>query len=244
MYVADREANLLIRIDPKSDWRTVAGGAGWGTETFDQPCGIVTDGLSVLVADYGNHRVQRFDLGLHFVSAFETRASSEESQAKFGFPLDVGISSQSELFVLERENNRVVKFFRDNSFKFAFGATGTPGQRLRNPRRMCVGSSDEVYVLDQSNLLEFDAFGTFVRSIPLGDSTEPLSFRVADSAFIILRPNAVQWYSHGGSLIEEILLKNVPADVPIRDPQDITVSGDKLFLLTLKKLLVFQVVKH
>jgi len=92
LYVLSAEENTVKLIGPDGKVVAVVGGAGWENGRFDRPSGIwARNGIDVFVADYGNHRVQRFDRGLTFVSSLSTRESSEPGQ-RFGYPSDVALS--------------------------------------------------------------------------------------------------------------------------------------------------------
>lgn len=120
VYVLDRENHLVhLFRDPSTPSRSV-GGYGWTLTSFDQPSGVAADGLSVYVSDYGNHRVVRFDRLLNVVSSFSTR-DTLEADLRFGYPTGVALSRQGDLFILDSDNLRVIKFSRDTRFERVFG---------------------------------------------------------------------------------------------------------------------------
>ena len=77
-YIVDETKCTVRKVSSKGDVVARIGGPGWDNDRFDQPAGIwARNGLDVFVADYGNHRIQRFDRDLSFVSSFSTRESGK-----------------------------------------------------------------------------------------------------------------------------------------------------------------------
>lgn len=150
-----------------------AGGPGWENGRFDQPAGIwARNGLDVFVADFGNHRIQRFDRTLSFVSSFSTRDSDDPS-GRFGYPSDVALSRFGELFLCDTENGRIVKVNAANKVEASFGGFGGGQGRLQHPAQVEIGPNDRVYVLDPPRVLVFDGFGNFLTAYPDGVMSHP-----------------------------------------------------------------------
>ncbi len=155
MYVTDAGRNLVIRLKGDESVNTSVGGYGWSPTTLDKPTGLATDGLNLYVSDYGNHRLQRFDSNLNFISSFATRDTSF-TDARFGYPLGVALSRLGDLFVLDGDNVRVVKFIGNVRYGRSFGDIDDRRSRLRRPEKILVGPNDHVFVLEPDRLLEFD----------------------------------------------------------------------------------------
>ena len=107
IFVVDSRSSTLTLFDREMHKVVTAGGPGWENGRFDQPAGLwARNGLDVLVADYGNHRIQRFDRTLSFVSSLSTRDADNPSD-RFGYPSDVTLSRLGELFLCDTENSRI-----------------------------------------------------------------------------------------------------------------------------------------
>jgi hypothetical protein len=65
-YVSDIEENNIVKLDSLGNEIVSIGGYGWSESSFDRPVSIITNTLSVYVADENNDRVQRFDKDLNF----------------------------------------------------------------------------------------------------------------------------------------------------------------------------------
>jgi DNA-binding beta-propeller fold protein YncE len=173
LFVLDGPNATITMYDRNLQRGVMAGGPGWESGRFDQPAGIwARNGLDVLVADYGNHRIQRFDRTLSFISSFSTR-ESENPDERFGFPTDVALSRLGELFLCDSENNRIVKVNSSNRVETTFGGFGGGEGKLQHPLQIEVGANDWVYVLDPPRVLVYDGFGNYLSRLPEGVLVHP-----------------------------------------------------------------------
>src|SRR5881394_4402970 len=77
-YVLDAVQNVVVKLNPTGVAVRSVGGYGWSDLTFDQPSDIsVPNGLDVYIADYGNHRIVRYDHSLNFVSTIPPKSTPE-----------------------------------------------------------------------------------------------------------------------------------------------------------------------
>jgi hypothetical protein len=135
VYLADREAHQVYKINRSGFIEESVGGFGWGNTEFDRPSDVwAENGIDVYIADFGNHRVQRFDRRLSYVGTLETRNTGFDVE-RFGYPAAVTLNRQGDLFIADEENLRIVAF---GGFIFA---------------------DDMILVRDGSRLLFFDQFG-------------------------------------------------------------------------------------
>lgn len=83
---------------------TSGSGHGW----FKTATGVATDGDgNVFVADFENHRVQKFTSEGEFLGAFGEQGSGP---GQFDRPTDAAIDQDGNLYVVDFGNNRVQKF--------------------------------------------------------------------------------------------------------------------------------------
>jgi DNA-binding beta-propeller fold protein YncE len=167
IYLLDGQQNMLRVLSPKNTLLYEVGGAGWANDQFDRPGGIwARNGIDVYVADYGNHRIQRFDRGLAYVSTFSTR-DGDVPEERFGYPTDMALSRLGELFICDGENVRVLKVNSASKVERSIGDYRAGKGRLRQPTQIEIGPRDQILVLDGSRVVIFDTFGTY-----LGDLLE------------------------------------------------------------------------
>jgi DNA-binding beta-propeller fold protein YncE len=239
IYVADRETHQITLFKNLQSEPVRIGGYGWQPTSFDRPTGIVTDGLSIYIADYGNHRIQRFDRNLNYVSTLLSKESSDPL-SNFGYPLGVAVSRFGDLFILDGDNLRVLKFKANGVFERSFGSIEQSGYRLRNPVAVTVASQDRVLVLEPDRLLEFDYFGNTIRILGDGMLAHARACAPVGDGYIVATGDRLHLFSADGSLSQTIHAKELIADEPITQIKDIAVHQQVLFLLTSNRCFLFE----
>jgi hypothetical protein len=205
------------------------GGPGFEQGRFDRPSAVwARNGLDIFVADYGNHRIQRFDRQLAFVSSLSTR-DSENPDQRFGYPTDAVLSRLGDLYVCDGENQRVVRINRLSQVEQVFGGFDAGRGKLERPTRIAIGPKDDLYVLDGSRILVFDAFGNFLTSLYEHMWKAPTAL-YADAERVIVADSArLFWFGPEHQLLGQLQLSG-----PIRsigDVRGIAHHKRQLFLL-------------
>ena len=235
IYVLDAERNLIVLTKGEEDISSSVGGYGWSSTTFDQPTGLATDGLNLYVSDRGNHRVMRFDRSLNFISSFVTRDTSLLA-ARFGSPLGVALSRLGDLFILDGENLRVVKFGASLQYERSFGDIDDQRSRLRQPMKILLSPDDHVVVLESDRLLEFDYFGQYLRVIGSGRFHDARGFCFIRGGIVVATPERLFWFNDRGELLREIPSTEIASGSPLGAMEDLAASDDRLLLLTSTQL--------
>jgi hypothetical protein len=229
VFVLDGPSATITLYDRNLQHVVTAGGPGWEDGRFDQPAGIwARNGLDVLVADYGNHRIQRFDRTLSFISSFSTR-ESENPDERFGFPTDVALSRLGELFLCDSENNRIVKVNSSNRVERAFGGFGGGEGRLQHPVQIETGVNDWVYVLDPPRVVVYDGFGNYLARLPEGLLSQPSVLFADARGCIVVEGDSVVWFDDNHRpakawSVAELLRSGTPVRI-----LSLVVSGGKLY---------------
>ena len=169
IYIADDGDDSLIKLDTLGNVIKEIGGYGWSESAFDTPSDIIANSLNVYVCDKQNHRVQSFDKDLNFISELSTR-ERDNPEERFGYPLSCALSSMGDLYVLDSENIRVLKFDLFGNYIQNFGGFDWGIFSLKNPKKLAVNSDNSVLVLDDSVLVIYDQFGNGKEKIKLGKS--------------------------------------------------------------------------
>ncbi len=164
IYVSDAASDEVFKLDTLGNVLKYVGGYGWDEGDFDQPVDIFANPLSVYVSDKNNNRVQRFDKDLNFISSLYSRENDDQSE-RFGYPLSAVASNQGDLFILDSENKRVLKFDLFGNFIMNFGGFDAGAFALSNPKKMIVSASNNLYVLDDKKIIEFDQYGNGINII-------------------------------------------------------------------------------
>lgn len=185
---------MVLKYGPTGDSIDGVGGFGRGEREFDSPSALVAVGTEVLVADRNNHRIQRFNRRLEYVATIRTREAEEES-IRFGSPLDVALSRQGDLHILDGENRRVLVLDPTGRFLRSIGDVASGRGRLIDPRRLELDGEDNVWILDRGVLRQYDPFGTWLRDLPVPDG-EITSFSIQrDTMTVILADSLLHSYA-------------------------------------------------
>jgi hypothetical protein len=238
LFVLDASKGIITEYRQSHDIAASTGGLGWEDGRFDSPSGIwARNGIDVYIADEGNHRIQRFDRGLNFVSSFSTH-DADDPAVRFGYPRGVAVSRHGELFILDGENQRVVKVDRTNTVERTFGGFDAGKGRLSNPRGIQVGPRDRVYVLDGQRIVQYDAFGNFVGVLPLGDDPGLSCVFADDYGVVVAGKSGIYWFDANGQTAG---ITELPADArPAAMITGLAVRGRTAYLLTPKGVVPVQ----
>ena len=240
LYVADNARNTISLIRQPGDSAIEIGGFGWSPGAFDKPTGLATDGLNLYVSDEGNHRIQRFDRNLNFLSSLSTRDTSF-SPARFGYPLGVAISSLGDLFILDSENSRVVKFTASSLYERTFGDLSFGSHKLRNPRAVRAGNG-QVFVGESDRILVFDYYGNFVKKIGEGHFSNLQGFDVDERGIVVAEEDTLEWMTLDGESRLRTSVHSIVTELPIGIVHDVALKDGLLYLLDAHRVFVLKVV--
>jgi DNA-binding beta-propeller fold protein YncE len=238
IYVLDVGVNKIIKLSPTGKQLAELGGYGWADQTFDHPYDVCAqNGLDIYVADYGNHRIQRFDRNLNFVSSFGATTPASEERI-FGYPKSVAFSNSGSLFFVDGENKAVIKLTTANEIERSFGDFGSGKGKLEDPTRIRIDALDHVYVLDGKRIVVFDVYGNYIRTIGEGMFQNPSGMNVDQSMLYVLDSCTLFAINENGEIRgTTALAPQLPTggSCPIRD---LALSHDTLYILTEHALLL------
>jgi len=166
VYVTDTGSDEVIMLDTLGNVIKTFGGYGWSENSFDDPSDIFADPLTIYIADKNNHRIKRFDKNLNYVSSLFTR-ESENSGESFGYPLSCATSNQGDLYLIDSENKRAMKFDIFGNFIHNFGGFDAGKFMLSNPVQLAIASNNNVFIIDGDNIIVFDQYGNGILMINL-----------------------------------------------------------------------------
>jgi WD40 repeat protein len=158
IYLLESNNHEIYRISDSGKILNINGGFGWQEGNFDTPVDInFSSGLNVMVADYNNHRVVRFDRELNYIASFP----GENDYIKIAYPISLAASDFGEIFVLEKENAEVVKFDIQRTNVSRFGGAEFGRYALSYPIQIRLSEKGILNVLESSGrIVQFDRFGT------------------------------------------------------------------------------------
>lgn len=235
IYVTDKGSDEVILLDTLGNVLKDVGGFGWNQSQFDEPVDVFADPLSVYVSDKNNHRIQRFDRNLNFISQLYSHENDNPDE-RFGYPLSCVVSNQGDLYILDSENRRIVKFDLFGNFQLQFGGIDAGEFALKNPTTMSISSSGDIFVADQNSLIVFDQFGNGIAKVEFEEQINSLeilfdritlTFNKDKILFAKAYQSNFEFYN---LLIEEEVSKDIMSSI---------LFNDKLYILTQKKILIF-----
>lgn len=167
VYVSDTENHKIRKINPNGIVTTLAGSTlgyaeGTGSDAqFHFPRGLALDASgNILVADVGNDRIRKVSptgVVSTFAGGTQGFANGTGVLAQFDRPFGVAIDASGNMYVADRNNNKIRKIspnaevttLAGSTLGFADG-TGVSSQ-FYYPYAVAVDASGNIYVADRDN---------------------------------------------------------------------------------------------
>jgi len=127
----------------------------------------------------------------------------------FHSKLDVAVDSESNIYVLDIRNHRLLKFNKEGNFLWKTGRKGQGPGEFRNPSEVVLSPTEEIWVLDSPTLIHlFEAQGKYQRTMNLRGRCNNFYF-LPDGRLFINRTTrgqmgiAADYYSIEGEFLEK-----------------------------------------
>jgi len=137
------------------------GSQGSGDGQFQYPWGIAVDTSgNAYVADYYNHRIQKFTSSGEFITKW---GSYGEGDGQFHYPWGIAVDVSGNVYVADR-NYRIQKFTSSGEFITKWGSYGEGDGQFSHPCFIAVDVTGNVYVTDYYNhrIQKFTSSGEFI----------------------------------------------------------------------------------
>ena len=110
---------------------------------------------------------------------------------QMGEPKGIATDSSGNLWVVDRGNERVMKYDNNGNFLMQFGSAGSGDGQFSDPRGIAIAPNGTIWVSDMgnNNVQAFNSSGQFIRKITGGDIPIPDPYGVATG------PGGVLWIS-------------------------------------------------
>jgi DNA-binding beta-propeller fold protein YncE len=112
-----------------------------------------------------------------FLSSF---GSAGSGSGQFNRPMGAAVDSGGNVYVVDRENNRVSKFNAKGEFLSQFGSSGSGNGQFKEPRSIAVSPNGHLWVTDAGNarVEEFTAAGEYIQQLGGGKLSTPYGIAV------------------------------------------------------------------
>jgi streptogramin lyase len=230
LYLVDAGNNRLIRFDRDLVPEVEIGGYGSQPGLFNQPLYVSIDNdLNVLISDVGNRRISRHDGKLNYVDEIDFR--DNEDPLKFGRPSGVAVTAYGEVWICDRENNRIAIFDNIGRFDRFVGDFGYSGGELRSPEKLIIDQAGRFYVCDAGNarIVLYDEFGNFIREIinPAFDYPQALAVDSHGLIWVIDRESGTILCVDPAGILRLTVGVLIPGcREPMKNPADLAFTGD------------------
>ncbi len=165
IYLLEMKGNEIYRMNSDGTVLTTNGGYGWGEGQFDTPLDIsMSSGLDLIVADYNNHRIVRFDRKLNYITSYPDPNSAYE----LSFPKSVILTNYGEIFILKDEDSEIIRLNVSQKDITAFAGLEYGNYALIDPLIIRMTEKGLISVLEKSGrILQFDRYGTPIGQLKL-----------------------------------------------------------------------------
>jgi DNA-binding beta-propeller fold protein YncE len=164
VFVADGRNYRVQKFDSFGKfllkWGSKGSGDGQFGGNYAGPSDVMIDSSgNVIVADYANGRIQKFDSLGNFLQKWETR---DPDEGKLLYPSAIALDSLGNVFILAAEC--VHKFDSSGDFVCKWGSHGSGNGQFDSPSGIEVDPSGNVYVVDARNyrIQKFDSAGNLL----------------------------------------------------------------------------------
>jgi tripartite motif-containing protein 71 len=151
VYVANRESHEIEVFGPNGAFVTRFGFRGTATGKFTFPQGLTfdpTDG-TLLVADSGNGRIQRFKILASgkgsFLAAYGTKGAAS---GQFSVPTGIDVAPDGTIWVADTQNNRIQKRNPNTGNWTSYTIANGLGLGFKSPWGVTVGPDGTIWVAD------------------------------------------------------------------------------------------------
>ena len=170
IYIAEFSNHKIRKITPEGVVSTIAGSGmsgstdATGTDaSFNEPIGVAVDSSgNIYVADSFNHKIRKITqqgvVTTFAGSGNQGSTDANSTAASFGSPMGVAVDSSNNIYVADRNNNKIRKI-TPNGVVTTFVGSGTSGSddgtgadaSFNFPCGIAVDSSDNIYIGDYGN---------------------------------------------------------------------------------------------
>ena len=185
VIVAEYFGLCISIFNPKGEKIRSFGSLGSGNGQFNNPEGVeVDDGDNILVADYGNNRIQKLTSCGNFITAVKIKQ-----------PVGIAVHRQNKKVYVVNYGNHCIQILNpDLTFSSSFGSKGSGNGQFNAPYDVAFDSTGNVYVADRNNarIQVFTAEGQFLRKFGIhdGENKQPIGVCIDSEDVVYVTENS------------------------------------------------------
>ena len=195
---------------------------------------VFADPLTIYIADKNNNSIKRFDKNLNYLSSLNTE-DNDNPEEQFKYPISCATSNQGDLYFIDSENKRIMKFDIFGNFIMNFGGFDAGKYQLANPTQLAINSLNDIFVIDGNDIMVFDQYGNGVSKINVGESLR--SIRILFDQMVVCTSNEIYYTSL--KLADPKLNQVSLSEFDVTEIVSAIMINSKLYVLTEKTILVF-----
>ena len=173
------------------------------------PAEITTDQqMNIYISTWQDHKVHKLTNNGTYIKSTGTQGTKP---GQFNDPCGLRVSNWEELYVCDRQNNRIQVFDLQLKFKRLFGESGTKKGQFRFPSDIDFDSSDNIYICDyQNNRIQvFTPQEQFIRFIGYKrvgprELEKPVTLRIFNNSLFIAHKSYIAVYKVSGELVTTV----------------------------------------
>ena len=190
--VESGDASSVSVITTDGTKQYTIGGLGTAPRQLNYPRGITcTTKGTLVVADYGNHRIQSFNQNGELLTTVGTQGNGP---LQFKYPFSITTSTISgAIIVADQNNHRIQVLSEDFKFSHMFGSQGKDEGELSYPCGVAIGNDGSIFVADTGNnrIQVFTSDGQYIRQfgekgIGFGQLQRPMDLKVDENTQNVL----------------------------------------------------------
>jgi hypothetical protein len=141
-----------------------------------------------------------------------------------------------DLFILDTENKRILKFDLFGNFKLNFGGFDAGIYSLSKPKKFSISPDNFIFVLDGEKIVVFDQYGNGISIFNSGYDLQ--SINIIFNKLTVNTKNKILWCDLKNQFsLNEIILNEIDENTEIISS---LIFNNKLYVLTPKKILIYK----